>query len=171
MQKIRLYSSTKLFAVAVALSVALSVFIFCMSNEPATVSAERSGGIAGVIAPLFVWNFDELDSAEREEILSDIDHVVRKIAHFCLYATLGALFTSASFWYSRTWIAHLLLPTLFGTLYAASDEIHQMFVPGRGPLFSDVVLDSCGVLAGVLFVIAIARVVLEKCPINNIRGL
>ena len=163
MQKVRLYSSKWLFAIAIALCILLSAFIFHMSNEPATVSAGRSGGIADVLAPIFVRDFDMLSDAEREEILSQIDHIIHKIAHFCLYATLGALFIAASLWFERTWRKHLLLPWLCGSLYAASDEIHQMFVPGRGPLFSDVVLDSCGVLTGAVFAIAIAYIVLAKC--------
>ena len=37
-----------------------------------------------------------------------------------------------------------------GTLYAASDEIHQLFVPGRSGQLRDVLLDSAGVAAGIL---------------------
>ena len=168
MQKVRLYSSKVLYAFAVLLCVAISAFIFDMSNEPATESAERSGGISSVIAPMIVKGFDELDEASQGAVISKIDHVVRKIAHFCLYATVGALFTAASLWHSRTWLLHLLLPTLFGAVYAASDEIHQMFVPGRGPLFSDVILDSFGVLTGCLFMLACARIFLAVfCKVDK----
>jgi VanZ family protein len=41
---------------------------------------------------------------------------------------------------------------LLGVLYAGSDEIHQIFVPTRGPSFTDVLIDSIGIalaLAGV----------------------
>ena len=37
-----------------------------------------------------------------------------------------------------------------GTLYAASDEVHQLFIEGRTGQLSDVLLDSSGVLAGAL---------------------
>ena len=36
-----------------------------------------------------------------------------------------------------------------GTAYAASDELHQFFVPGRSGEFLDVLLDSAGVAVGV----------------------
>lgn len=36
------------------------------------------------------------------------------------------------------------------TAYAATDEVHQIFVAGRSGMFTDVLLDSAGVLAGVL---------------------
>lgn len=162
MQKVSLYSSRKIFAAAVVLCIAWSLFIFSMSNEPATVSADRSGGIADIVAPIFVKDFEKLDTAERETVLSNVDHIIRKIAHFCIYAFLGALFGAVSLWHKRTWLMHAVLPLLFGALYAASDEIHQSFVPGRGPLVTDVILDSCGVLCGILFVLALARLILSK---------
>ena len=39
---------------------------------------------------------------------------------------------------------------LIGTAYAVTDEFHQSFVPGRSCELRDVVIDSCGVLTGVL---------------------
>ena len=42
-----------------------------------------------------------------------------------------------------------------GTLYAASDEIHQLFVPGRSGQLRDVLLDSDGVAAGILLAWAV----------------
>ena len=42
-----------------------------------------------------------------------------------------------------------------GTLYAASDEIHQLFVPGRSGQLRDVLLDSAGVAAGILLAWAV----------------
>ena len=43
-----------------------------------------------------------------------------------------------------------LLYWLIGSFYAASDELHQLFVPGRSGEIKDVLLDSLGVLLGVL---------------------
>ena len=47
-----------------------------------------------------------------------------------------------------------LLCTAFplGVLYAASDEFHQLFVPGRAGRVSDVLIDSSGVLLGIAIV-------------------
>ena len=49
----------------------------------------------------------------------------------------------------RKFLKRMLLPWLIAALYAASDEIHQLFVPGRSGQLSDVILDSAGALAGV----------------------
>lgn len=49
----------------------------------------------------------------------------------------------------RKFLKGMLLPWIIAALYAASDEIHQLFVPGRSGQLSDVILDSAGALAGV----------------------
>ena len=49
----------------------------------------------------------------------------------------------------RKFRKEMFLPWFISALYAASDEIHQLFVPGRSGQLSDVILDSAGALAGV----------------------
>ena len=49
----------------------------------------------------------------------------------------------------RKFRKEMFLPWFIAALYAASDEIHQLFVPGRSGQLSDVILDSAGTLAGV----------------------
>jgi VanZ family protein len=67
--------------------------------------------------------------------------VVRKVAHVTEYAVLGALLVRAT---RRELPAFLL-----GVAYAASDEIHQHFVPGRHATPVDVAIDAVGVALGV----------------------
>jgi VanZ family protein len=70
------------------------------------------------------------------------DLVLRKIAHFCEYAVLGILLVRAT----RREVVAIAL----GVAYAASDEVHQHFVPGRHAAVRDVAIDAAGVLAGIL---------------------
>jgi VanZ family protein len=70
------------------------------------------------------------------------DLVLRKIGHAAEFAVLGALLTRAL---GAAWLAFAL-----GVLYAVSDEVHQLFVPGRTGSALDVVLDALGVAVGVL---------------------
>ena len=46
-------------------------------------------------------------------------------------------------------VRELFLPWAIAAAYAATDEFHQLFVPGRSGQLSDVILDSAGALAGV----------------------
>ncbi len=70
------------------------------------------------------------------------DLVLRKIAHFGEYAVLGLLLARA--------VGRRPLALAAGVAYAASDELHQHFVAGRHAAVRDVLIDSAGVLAGVL---------------------
>jgi VanZ family protein len=74
--------------------------------------------------------------------LGTLDLVLRKIAHFLQYAILGALLVRA--------LRNEVPAVAAGVAYAASDELHQHFVPGRHAAVRDVVIDAAGVLAGVL---------------------
>ncbi|MBA2423994.1 MAG: VanZ family protein [Actinobacteria bacterium] len=70
------------------------------------------------------------------------DLVLRKLAHAAEFGVLGALLLRAI---DRAGVAFAL-----GTLYAVSDELHQMFVPGRMGSPLDVAIDTVGVACGVL---------------------
>lgn len=68
---------------------------------------------------------------------------IDKVEHFGAYAVLGWLLVRAA---DRS-LLPLALGAVLGVLYGASDEIHQMFVPGRSPDVMDWVADAAGVLA------------------------
>src|SRR5690349_9637518 len=74
------------------------------------------------------------------------DLIFKKGAHFTVYAVLAVLFRRAlppSRWiWWLSWICTVL--------YAASDEWHQSFVPGRHPQATDVLIDASGAVAGLL---------------------
>ena len=70
------------------------------------------------------------------------DLVLRKIAHACEFAVLGALLLRALRDERAAFAA--------GVTYAISDEVHQLFVPGRVGSPLDVAIDSAGVAVGVL---------------------
>src|SRR5206468_12539404 len=70
------------------------------------------------------------------------DTILRKLAHTAEYAVLGALLVRAV---HRSRVAFVL-----GVLYAASDELHQTFVPGRHGSPVDVAIDSVGIAVGIV---------------------
>jgi VanZ family protein len=77
------------------------------------------------------------------------DLVLRKIAHACEYAVLGALLLRA--------LRNELPAFGLGVAYAVSDEVHQHFVEGRVGAPLDVLIDSVGVTIGVLLWRRVAR--------------
>lgn len=69
--------------------------------------------------------------------------------HFMEYTVLVFLLARALVWRARPAEPALLAAILLGALYALSDEIHQVFVPGRDFQTLDLVLDWTGALFGV----------------------
>lgn len=77
------------------------------------------------------------------------DLVLRKAAHAAEYAVLGFLLLRA--------LGRETAALVVGIAYAASDELHQHFVPGRQASVLDVLVDSVGVAAGVYAVRRLRR--------------
>jgi VanZ family protein len=70
------------------------------------------------------------------------DLALRKGAHLAEYAILGALLVRA--------LRSAPLALLAGSAYAATDEVHQVFVSGRQGSALDWLIDTIGVAAGSL---------------------
>ena len=64
-------------------------------------------------------------------------------------------------WGFKGWHA-FLLALAAGIIYAATDEFHQTFVPGRAGRISDVCIDTCGVLIGAFAFLGI-YILIKKC--------
>ena len=144
--------------------IAVMSFIFFMSAQTEEESSKTSGGIVDIFIDIFLPDFDELPISEQTEKLNVITNVIRKLAHYTEYAVLGfflalhlnelksKLYCKAELWYSL----------IVGSLYAVSDECHQYFVPGRGPGVKDVLIDSLGVLTGLVIIVCILRMKKNK---------
>lgn len=92
-----------------------------------------------------------------------IEFTVRKAAHLCLFAGLGAIFCGYFGEFSVTKKQRLLFSVLATMAYAAVDEIHQHFVPDRAARLYDVAIDTVGGFVGagafLILVIAVAKII------------
>jgi len=82
------------------------------------------------------------------------DFIFRKIAHFGVYAILYLLI------YNST--RKRLLSFFLTIIYAASDELHQHFVPTRSGSPRDWLIDSSGALLANLFLPKLLKLKLLK---------
>jgi VanZ family protein len=115
------------------------------------------------LAPVLHWLFPHLSA----QAIGELIFVVRKIAHLTEYGILGLLVWRALrnlvHGDPRPWSwrdAGLALG--LATLFAASDEVHQLFVPSRQGSVQDVVIDACGAAGGLLLLWLFRR--LRKRP-------
>lgn len=74
--------------------------------------------------------------------LGSWDLLLRKLAHVAEFAVLGGLLQRA--------VVRAGIALALGVSYAVSDELHQLFVPGRRGAPLDVLIDSIGVALGIV---------------------
>ena len=118
--------------------------------------AEQSGNLSLKVTNFIVNMFSKvknMDLALRMHYIERLHPIIRKLAHFSIYCLVG--FSVMGFWctFDIKNKYKLLWSILIGVLYAAGDEFHQSFVPGRGPSIRDVCIDSAGVLTGIFIMI------------------
>ena len=56
----------------------------------------------------------------------------------------------------------ILIAWGISTAYAATDEFHQIFVPGRAGMLTDVMIDSSGALAGILLAALVGFIIIGR---------
>lgn len=123
----------RIFIIA-ALAVAAGIFL-----------VTRSPGATG--GSTYEWIARELPVGQQS--VPWVNYFFRKAMHLMSFGGLAVLL---SLILKRR---RYLLPWLIVTIYAATDEVHQLYVPGRSGSIKDVLLDSFGAACGlgILFLI------------------
>lgn len=114
-------------------SVGIMLLIFWFSDQNGEESLKQSNFILRYL----------------KDLLEVVGLDVRKVAHFTIYMSLGISLTLSR---EKKNVRTFAEVVAFVFLYACSDEFHQSFVPGRGPSFKDVIIDTCGGVTGALLV-------------------
>ena len=116
--------------------------IFLLSHQPGGDSGLLSKQVLDFFASIGL----DLSSwlGERTAFL-----LIRKAAHFTEYFLLGT-----AVWWGFTPMENrnkrALIAWTIAVLYAASDEFHQLFIPGRTGNVGDVLIDSFGAGVAIL---------------------
>ena len=144
----------RICAIAAVLMMAV---IFYFSSKPGPESDVDSMTIGRIIGEMVLPGFDDMDLQAQLEFVTNINHAVRKTAHFTEYAILAMLLTGALYDGKRKLRTVFVSAVIITALYAAGDEFHQTFVPGRAGKISDVLIDSAGAVCGSAVVSALLR--------------
>ncbi len=151
-----------------ALAVWMAV-IFLFSTQPSAQSSEISGSLSYRLvdeaAEVFHLKLSEWDILKKAEFL---ETPIRKAAHMTEYAILGMLFFAFLSSLGQKGRRRFLLSFALAVCYAATDEIHQLFVSGRSGQFSDVCIDALGVAAGLLILGILLKIVRKRCAKRDI---
>lgn len=135
--------------------------IYYFSSLNATNSSEESSRVVNAI----IWmlkklSIIDLNSVETAQLAQRLTYPVRKLAHMTEYAVLAMTL----FWgfhnlvtkrcYTISWIVTIL--------YAITDEIHQLYVPGRAGKATDVLIDSIGACIGLICICFVLKLLLKS---------
>lgn len=142
--------------VSAVCSLLIMGLIFFFSSQDGQASSRTSGFFVSLLRPFL--------SEDLAVVL------IRKGAHFSIYTALGfcvflfltTFFRQNAFQSRLPFLKAGTSALIFCFLYAASDEIHQLFSDGRSGQFSDVLLDSCGALCGILLLCLILYCLIRK---------
>lgn len=144
----------RLCAILLALNI---LFIWGNSLLPGSVSGALSRWVRDLLAFLFPGNDTDPNAGHG---------LLRKLAHFTEFACLGALFA----WLLGMFRKPMLIALACGFSVACIDETIQYFVPGRGPAFKDVLIDTSGALLGI-GLLFLGYTILKKQARRSMEGV
>ncbi len=131
--------------------------IFQFSDQDGHSSSSLSKTVVRKIIDKFPYT-KNISKVEKEKIVEHAQPIIRKLAHFTMYTLVGMFIMS----FISTYKIHLkykfLISILVGLIYSITDEIHQSFVPGRSPSPIDIMIDTSGVIFGIMIILIIISV-------------
>ncbi|SDB02206.1 MULTISPECIES: VanZ family protein [unclassified Butyrivibrio] len=132
-------------------AIVMMCLIFNFSDQNADASSALSYKVG--VEVLNVTN-DVLDKgwtdAHISELSTTYQYYIRKLAHFSEYMLLAITVAFPLYVYGLRGFPLVIIAGAICVGYACLDEYHQSFIAGRSPQKKDIIIDSCGVLAGVI---------------------
>lgn len=142
----------KLFKyISIVLVIVWMSVVFTLSSESGSKSENTSNSFTKTI---FQNNISD-------EQVKNLSFIIRKTAHFTLYTIGGiciCLFVLLNF---KNTNKIYLISYIIGTIYAIADELHQLYIPNRSGEIRDVIIDSFGILLGVV-IVKFSRYIIHK---------
>ena len=146
---------------ALAVTLAIMAVIFVLSSQPAELSTKVSRAVTETVQAGRIKTITPLWFST-----TNLNANVRKWAHIYIYCALGvSMAVTVQLWLHRVTLRQkALLASVLCMLYAAGDEFHQYFVPGRAAQLSDVAIDAMG------FLPCVAAVYLVLWAVRRLRN-
>jgi len=117
------------------------ILIFVLSHQDGDTSSQMSNWVVSILEYLHI------DPETLRQ--SGVKTLVRKAAHMAEYFILFLLFFRLILT-AKPFRTSLVSSLLFTIGYAATDEFHQIFIPGRVGTIFDVGIDSLGAIIALM---------------------
>lgn len=135
---------------------------FYMIFDFSSQDGQESGGLSRKVTTIIVKKILFISDDRQKESIEQIEPIIRKLAHFSIYTVTGILLMSLASTYQIETMKKIYISMLIGMAYAISDEIHQVFVPGRAAKLTDVMIDTIGVGIGIAMVWIIVKNIKQR---------
>lgn len=146
--------------VLMILVVLWAMVIFYLSSQ----NAEQSNGastfvIETIIDGVIGLTNREVTVSQRGELIRLVNGILREYMHGVVFLFLGGFLQlfNELYVHKKPWIVWVIC-----IIYGISDEIHQLFVPGRAFQISDLMMDAIGSLLGIGLVYLCAKALQKR---------
>ena len=140
--------------------------IFNFSAQNGDVSGSLSEKVTRFIVEI-ISKIKTMDISRKAYYIEKLHPIVRKLAHFSIYTVVGFSIMGFMCTFDIRNIFKVIISFCVGVTYAISDEVHQYFIPGRGPSIIDVGIDSLGVITGIFILVTL--IVFTEAIINWLK--
>lgn len=101
------------------------------------------------------------EEAPKERLVEKLNTPLRKCMHASEYCILSILILNCMQKYNIKKSKSIIIAIIISSIYACTDEFHQLFVIGRTSRFTDVLIDTAGAIIGCVFYIIILKIILN----------
>lgn len=122
--------------------------MFYFSSQTAIVSSIQSQFFIDLIYKLFGIRISSF--------------IIRKLAHIFMFILISISMTILIYTICRNLLLSIGLSTILSIIYACMDEYMQTFIEGRSGSIKDVIIDSCGVVIGIIIIGGILWIIKRK---------
>lgn len=130
------------------LLVLMMALIFFFSSQVADDSTVTTNIVIELLYK--IYSFFVSKTVDLQTFTNLVFNPVRKLAHFSEFGLFGIIvYLNIKEYKTKNIVIYSII---FSCLYAISDEIHQIFVPGRACTLIDVLIDTCGASLGIILI-------------------
>lgn len=140
--------------------------MYYFSSQDGETSSAQSGTVVEIVDKLFdkarenITLTDDRLITLKDKIMAELrtynkEYLVRKAAHFGIYAVIGGLMMLVLYSFSKQVFFSGVIAFVGAFMYAVFDERRQLTISGRSGCITDVFIDSSGALLAILILSAL----------------